>query len=87
MTISDFEYNPFTRKLDISLSSASSISLDTSNFDLNLSAADDTVQKAMDTLDDHQHDTQILPIDGINANPGVAWNFITDNVYEFQGIW
>jgi hypothetical protein len=35
---------------------AENIAVDTSNFDDILSPADDTVQKALDTLDDHRHD-------------------------------
>jgi len=39
-------------------SQGANISLDTSNFDNILSSADDTVQKAFDTLDDHVHDAR-----------------------------
>jgi len=41
--------------IDTSGHDADIIALDTSNFDNNLSSADDTVQKALDTLDDHTH--------------------------------
>lgn len=37
---------------------ASDVTVDTSAFGKELSAADDTVQKALDTLDDHNHDDE-----------------------------
>jgi len=57
--------------------SAGSTTVDTSNFDNNLSAADDTVQKALDTIDNlplekHKGSVQVLNVidDSLNSPPG-----------------
>jgi len=44
-----------SHQLEVLSTTASSISTDTTNFNSILSAADDDVQKALDTLDDHTH--------------------------------
>lgn len=56
-SITDREFEKFSDSADgtairCKLSSDSVIPVDTTNFDTNLSSADDTVQKALDTLDD-----------------------------------
>lgn len=43
---------------------AEDIDTDTTNFDGNLSVSDDTVQKALETLDDHSHDYSTLTTAG-----------------------
>lgn len=47
---------------------------DTTNFDGNLSAADDTVQKALDTLDDLAAGGMVYPGAGIALSTGSAWD-------------
>ncbi len=42
-----------------SASSATDLSTTTTNFNTKLSSSDDTVQKALDTLDDHIHEPVI----------------------------
>jgi len=65
---------------------ADAVSTDTSAFGGVLSAADDEVQAALDTLDDHLHDSDYVSI----VNPAVAGNFpaltaggeLTDSGYD-----
>jgi hypothetical protein len=47
-----------------------SVSVTTTNFAGVLSSADDTVQEALDTLDDHLHSAQTLTADGITPASG-----------------
>ena len=66
------------------------VDTDTTDFDEELTGADDTVQKALDTLDDHEHAEGLGPLDYIDFDltyaDGVAegrlqWN-IEDGVLE-----
>ena len=59
------------------------ITVDTTDFAGIFTAADDTVQKAFDTADDHLHDGQTLQLDGINSNGG-AFTFDTTGVVTFN---
>lgn len=68
------------QKLDLNTADASSIILDTSNFNNKLSVADNTVQAAMNTLDDHRHQAQ-----EIDYNSTVH-NLLTDVKENLDGI-
>lgn len=52
------------------------VTVTTTNFGGILSGADSTVQKALDTIDDHLHDEQTLQLDSINSDGG-AFSFNT----------
>lgn len=69
------------QKLDLNTADASSIILSTTNFDNKLSAADNTVQAAMDTLDNHRHEAN-----EIDYNSEVH-NLLTDVQANLDGIW
>lgn len=69
------------QKLDLNTADATSIILDTSNFNNKLSDADNTVQAAMNTLDDHRHQAS-----EIDYNSTVH-NLITDVKENLDGIW
>lgn len=68
------------QKLDLNTADATSIILDTSNFNNKLSDADNTVQAAMNTLDDHRHQAS-----EIDYNSTVH-NLITDVKENLDGI-
>lgn len=60
---------------------ASAIQPDTTNFDEILSAADDTVKKALDTLDDHIHTRSFVTFSDGDTSPSVSGetNFKCEN--------
>ncbi len=65
--------NPVRTNLPVPVSvipsySASDILVDTTNFGGILSGTDDDVQSALDTIDDHNHDTEYAPLAGYNSH-------------------
>ena len=54
------DHNDLAGLTETDVHPASSISTDTTNFEDKLSSADDTTQKALDTLDNHIHDAQSI---------------------------
>jgi len=58
---------------------AASVHVDTTNFDYILSAADDTAQKALNTLDDHSHYSEGLLSSRPAANINGRWYRSTDD--------
>jgi hypothetical protein len=69
------------QKLDLNTADASAIILDTTNFNNLLGPEDNTVQAAMDTIDNHRHDAD--EIDYISN----VHNLITDVKQNLDGIW
>lgn len=69
------------QKLDLNTADASSIILSTNNFNNKLSAADNTVQLALDTLDDHRHVAQ-----EVDYNSTVH-NLATNLQETLDGLW
>jgi len=69
------------QKLDLNTADASSIILSTDNFNNKLSAADNTVQLALDTLDDHRHITQEIDYSS------TVHNLVTNVQETLDGLW
>jgi hypothetical protein len=69
------------QKLDLNTADASSIILDVSNFNNKLSDSDNTVQAALETLDDHRHQTN-----EIDYSSDVH-NLMTNVKETLDGLW
>jgi len=61
---------------------ASDVPTDTTNFDTILSSADDTVQKALDTLDDHNHGSTYTSYAFRTIIPKTGNNAVADQIHD-----
>jgi hypothetical protein len=69
------------QKLDLNTADASSIILDTSNFNNKLGSSDNTVQAALETLDDHIHSAQEI------TYTSEEHNLLTEVKATLDGLW